>query len=59
MKNIIEETYDGNKCPIIERDYNAYVFPENYNPDNMEDQVESIIECYENRCKIKVWDKTD
>ena len=29
---MIDETYNGEKYPIIERKYNSYWFPENYNP---------------------------
>ncbi len=38
--NIIDETYNGEKYPIIERKYNSYWFPENYNTDNEEAQAE-------------------
>ena len=43
MKNIIDKTYNGDKYPIIEREYNANFFPENYNPDNMDNQAEAIM----------------
>ena len=44
-ENIIDETYNGADYPIVEREYNAYYFPENYNPDNMEAQSEAIDSC--------------
>jgi hypothetical protein len=48
--NIIDETYNGEKYPIIERKYNSYWFPENYDPDNEEAQAEELINSYmENR----------
>lgn len=56
---IIDDTYNGAKYPIIERDYNAYYFPDNYNPDNMDHQADAIAECTENHCKVKVYDRAD
>lgn len=29
--------------------------PENYDPDNLEDQSRAIENCYEEHCKVKVW----
>lgn len=49
--NIIDETYNGEKYPIIERDYNAYFFPENFNPDNEEDQAERLANSYKKGSK--------
>ncbi|HOS68748.1 MAG TPA: hypothetical protein PLG67_00265 [Bacillota bacterium] len=46
--NIIDETYNGEKYPIIERKYNSYWFPENYNPDNEEAQAEELVNSYMN-----------
>ncbi|MCQ1528745.1 hypothetical protein [Lutispora saccharofermentans] len=54
-ENIIDETYNGADYPIVEREYNAYYFPENYNPDNMEAQSEAIDSCVKERCTVKVW----
>jgi len=53
--NIIDETYNGADYPIIEREYNAYYFPENYNPDNMDDQGKAIEDCFKEHCSVKVW----
>jgi hypothetical protein len=50
--NIIDETYNGEKYPIIERKYNSYWFPENYNPDNEEAQAEELINSYMNHDEI-------
>ncbi len=51
--NIIDDTYNGEKYPIIEREYNAYYFPDNYNPDNMEDQAEGLLTSYQNHQVIE------
>ena len=56
---IIDDTYNGAKYPIIEREYNAYYFPDNYNPDNMEQQADDIASCYENHCKIKIYNRAN
>jgi hypothetical protein len=56
---IIDDTYDGSKFPIVEREYNAYYFPENYNPDNTIQQVDDLTECYENHCKIKIYNRAN
>lgn len=53
-ENIIDETYNGADYPIVEREYNAYYFPENYNPDNMEAQSKAIDSCIKERCAVKV-----
>jgi len=50
--NIIDETYNGEKYPIIERKYNSYWFPENYNPDNEEAQAEELVNSYMNHDEI-------
>jgi hypothetical protein len=50
---IIDDTYNGEKYPIIEREYNAYYFPDNYNPDNIEDQAEGLVDSYNNHQVIK------
>ncbi|HNR04572.1 MAG TPA: hypothetical protein PKU88_06785 [Bacillota bacterium] len=50
--NIIDETYNGEKYPIIERKYNSYWFPENYNPDNEEAQAEELVNSYMNHEEI-------
>lgn len=52
--NIIDETYNGADYPIIEREYNAYYFPENFDPDNMDDQSKAIEDCYKEHCSVKV-----
>ena len=54
-ENIIDETYNGADYPIVEREYNAYYFPENFNPDNMEAQSNAIENCVKDHCKVKVW----
>lgn len=51
LENIIDDTYNGAKYPIIERDYNAYYFPLNYNPDNIESLSENE--------KVKIYDKAN
>lgn len=51
---IIDDTYNGAKFPIVEREYNAYYFPDNYNPDNIEQQIESTANCNEEHCEVKV-----
>lgn len=56
-ENIIDATYNGADYPIVEREYNAYYFPENYNPDNMEAQSNAIENCVKEHCKVKVWKK--
>ena len=56
---IIDDTYNGAKYPIIEREYNAYYFPENYNPDNTEAQAEGLIDSLENHHKVKVYMRAD
>jgi hypothetical protein len=56
---IIDETYNGKKYPIIEREYNAYYFPENYNPDNEEAQSEGLIDSYVNHHKVLVYNRAD
>jgi hypothetical protein len=56
---IIDDTYDGSKFPIVERNYNAYYFPDNYDPDNMEQQSDDIANCEENHCKIKIYNNAD
>ena len=59
MKNIIDETYNGDKYPIIEREYNAYFFPENYNPDTMDNQAEAIMKNNKETHKKKSWKRID
>lgn len=59
MKDIIDETYNGDKYPIIEREYNAYFFPENYNPDTMENQAEAIMKDRKEKQKKKTWRRID
>lgn len=59
MKNIIDETYNGDKYPIIEREYNANFFPENYNPDNMDNQAEAIMKKNNEKHKKKSWKRID
>ena len=56
---IIDDTYNGAKYPIVEREFNAYYFPENYNPDNSLQQVDDIKECYENHCKTKIYNRAN
>lgn len=56
---IIDDTYNGAKYPIVERNYNAYYFPDNYNPDNLIQQSEGVADCEEEACKIKVYDKAN
>ena len=52
---IIDSTYNGKKYPIIERDYNAYYFPDNYDPDNMTHQIEAQIEAAETHEPLKIY----
>jgi len=56
---IIDETYNGEKYPIIEREYNAYYFPDNYNPDNEEDQAEGLVDSFTRHHLIKVYNHAD
>jgi hypothetical protein len=56
---IIDDTYNGKKYPIIEREYNAYYFPDNFNPDNEEDQAEGLVDSYLNHHMIKVYNRAD
>ncbi len=53
---IIDETYNGEKYPIIEREYNAYYFPDNYNPDNIKDQSEGLVESFKNHHEVIPYD---
>ncbi|MFZ5352518.1 MAG: hypothetical protein ACOZCL_07280 [Bacillota bacterium] len=55
---IIDDTYNGEKYPIIEREYNAYYFPDNYNPDNMEDQSEGLVTSFKNHQRIEPYGPT-
>jgi hypothetical protein len=57
--NIIDETYNGDKYPIIEREYNAYYFPDNYDPENMDAYIESQIEAAETHQQIKIYHRDD
>lgn len=54
---IIDETYNGAKYPIIERHYNAYYFPDNYNPDNTEQNAADIVEAYEHHYKTRIYNR--
>lgn len=56
---IIDDTYNGAEYPIIEREYNAYYFPDNYNPDNLEQQAESISEASLHHTKIKIYNRAN
>jgi len=56
---IIDDTYNGAKYPIVERDYNAYYFPDNFNPDNLDQQSDGAMACQEQHCEIKVYDKAN
>ncbi len=56
---IIDDTYNGAKYPIIERDYNAYYFPDNYDPDNIEQQAEGIVDAIENHFQTKIYTNVD
>ena len=56
---IIDDTYDGSKFPIIEREYNAYYFPDNSNPDSETQQPESLVDAYEHHHKIKVYERAN
>lgn len=56
---VIDDTYNGKKYPIIKREYNAYYFPDNYNPDNEEVQAEGLIDSYMNHHKIPVYNRAD
>ncbi len=56
---IIDDTYNGAKYPIIERDYNAYYFPDNYDPDNIEQQAEGIVDAIENHLQTKIYNNVD
>ena len=42
--NIIDDTYNGDKYPIVERHYNAYYFPDNFDPDEISSRTDKIIE---------------
>lgn len=52
---IIDDTYNGAKYPIIERQYNAYYFPDNYDPDNIPAQVEGLLDSLEEQQKTKIY----
>jgi hypothetical protein len=56
---IIDDTYNGAKYPIIEREYNAYYFPDNSNPDSETQQPESLIDAYEHHNKTKVYNRAN
>lgn len=56
---IIDDTYNGAKFPIIEREYNAYYFPDNYDPDNIPAQAEGLADSYENHHEVKVHMRAD
>ena len=49
--NVIDDTYNGAKYPIIEREFNAYFFPDNYNPDTLKSQLDGG--------KIKIYHNAD
>lgn len=51
--NIIDETYNGEKYRIIERKYNSYWFPENYDPDNEEAYAEELADSYKKQHERK------
>lgn len=57
--NIIDETYNGEKYRIIERKYNSYWFPENYDPDNEDAQTEELISSYMKNYEIKAYQNKD
>lgn len=59
MKNILDETYNGDKYPIIKREYNANFFPENYNPDAMNNQTEAIMKDNKKKHRKKSWKRID
>lgn len=56
---IIDDTYDGSKFPIVERDYNAYYFPDNYNPDNVDQQADGIMDAVEHHWKTRIYRNAD
>jgi hypothetical protein len=56
---IIDETYNGAKYPIIEREYNAYYFPDNYNPDNIPQQADSVADAYEHHYITKIYHRAN
>lgn len=56
---IIDSTYNGKKYPIIEREYNAYYFPDNYDPDNIEDQAEAVSEAEEEHEQVKIYSRAN
>lgn len=56
---IIDDTYNGEKFPIVEREYNAYYFPDNYNPDNIEVQSAEIAEAAETHQQVKVYQRAN
>lgn len=56
---IIDDTYNGAKYPIVERNFNAYYFPDNYNPDNMSEQAEDIANAYEHHYKVKIYNRAN
>lgn len=51
--NIIDETYNGEKYKIIERKYNSYWFPENYDSDNEEAYAEELVNSYKKETESK------
>lgn len=56
---VIDETYNGNKYPIIEREYNAYYFPDNFDPDNEKDQAEGLFTSYMNHHMVRIYNNAD
>ena len=56
---IIDDTYNGAKYPIVEREYNAYYFPDNYNPDNTEQQAESVADAYDKHYETKIYHRAN
>lgn len=56
---IIDDTYNGEKFPIVEREYNAYYFPDNYDPDNLEAQSSEIAEAEETHQQVKVYQRAN
>ncbi len=56
---IIDDTYNGEKYPIVEREYNAYYFPDNYDPDNLEAQTAEIAEAEETHRQVRIYHRAD
>lgn len=56
--NIIDSTYNGEAYPIIPRDYNAYFFPDNYDPDSIENMVDDIVNSAKKHYQVQPYGPT-